>query len=258
MSCGVFLRKVFCLRNADEATSALDATSRILVFEAIKRWRRNKTTIVITHDLSQISPADFAYVLREGEVVECGYRADLEVAGGEFQQMSMTQAEAGGFAVKEESESSTEAARRRDEDAEKILGSQCVQSPSVRAASSTRARESSPSLSVTGCSTSSRILLEVARQPHQMPQSLSGIRHTWVTSYPWKRSPAISLLYHANAALPPSPLVCPCRLLLTPPPRAVSLHLFPTSPAYNLSNSSIVGNDDKRGLNPLGHLTSAF
>jgi ATP-binding cassette subfamily B (MDR/TAP) protein 1 len=101
------------------------------VFEAVKRWRRNKTTIVITHDLSQISPSDFAYVLREGSVVECGYRADLEVAGGEFQQMAMTQAEAGGFAVKEEQ--SPEAARKRDSDAEKILGAQCVQSPSARA-----------------------------------------------------------------------------------------------------------------------------
>lgn len=119
--------------HADEATSALDATSRILVFEAVKRWRRNKTTIVITHDLSQISPPDFVYVLTNGRVAECGYRTDLEVAGGEFQQMATTQAEAGGFAVKEETEWSPEAVRQRDEDAEKIFESQCVRSPSVQA-----------------------------------------------------------------------------------------------------------------------------
>ena len=119
--------------RADEATSALDATSRILVFEAVKRWRRNKTTIVITHDLSQISPSDFVYVLRNGTVAEGGYRADLEVAGGEFQQMATTQAEAGGFAVKEETEWSPEAVRQRDEDAEKILDSQCVPTPGVQA-----------------------------------------------------------------------------------------------------------------------------
>ncbi|KAI9448648.1 P-loop containing nucleoside triphosphate hydrolase protein [Russula earlei] len=117
----------------DEATSALDATSRILVFEAVKRWRRNRTTIVITHDLSQITPTDFAYVLKAGRVVECGYRADLEVAGGEFQQMAMTQAEAGGFAVKDEDEWSSAAVRRRDEGAEKILESQREQSPSMQA-----------------------------------------------------------------------------------------------------------------------------
>jgi len=63
----------------DEATSALDATSRVLVFEAMKRWRENKTTVVITHDLSQIKPSDFVYVLKEGRVVEQGYRSDLEL-----------------------------------------------------------------------------------------------------------------------------------------------------------------------------------
>ncbi|KAF7294849.1 hypothetical protein MIND_01022800 [Mycena indigotica] len=81
----------------DEATSALDPTSRILVFEAIKRWRRNKTTIVITHDLSQIGSSDFVYVLRNGNVVEQGYRYDLEAATGEFSSMLTTQAATGGY-----------------------------------------------------------------------------------------------------------------------------------------------------------------
>lgn len=71
----------------DEATSALDPTSRVLVFEAIKKWRQNKTTIVITHDLSQITEEDFVYVLKNGEVVEQGFRSDLETAGEEFSRM---------------------------------------------------------------------------------------------------------------------------------------------------------------------------
>ncbi|KAG6833643.1 hypothetical protein H0H87_002839 [Tephrocybe sp. NHM501043] len=62
----------------DEVTSALDATSRLLVFAALRAWRRNRTTIVITHDLSQIEANDFVYVMKEGRVVEQGYRADLE------------------------------------------------------------------------------------------------------------------------------------------------------------------------------------
>jgi len=62
--------------SLDEATSALDATSRIL--EALKRWRQHKTTVVITHDLSQIGPQDFVYVLKHGRVAEQGYRYDLE------------------------------------------------------------------------------------------------------------------------------------------------------------------------------------
>ena len=62
----------------DEATSALDATSRILVFEALERWRQHKTTVVIIHDLSQIEPQVFVYVLKQGRVAEQGYRYDLE------------------------------------------------------------------------------------------------------------------------------------------------------------------------------------
>jgi ATP-binding cassette, subfamily B (MDR/TAP), member 1 len=123
---------VFPHVGTDEATSALDATSRILVFEAVKHWRRNKTTIVITHDLSQILPTDFVYVLKDGRVAEGGYRADLEVGGGEFEQMATTQAEAGGFAVKNEDRWLDEV-RRRDEDADKVLESQQERSPSAEA-----------------------------------------------------------------------------------------------------------------------------
>jgi len=96
----------------DEATSALDATHRILVFEGIKRWRQNKTTIVITHDLSQITPGDFVYVLRDGRVVEQGYRVDLEqTEGSELHRMMETQNTTGGFPKKENDLFSDEAQR---------------------------------------------------------------------------------------------------------------------------------------------------
>ena len=61
----------------DEATSALDATSRVIVFENLKQWRKNRTTIVITHDLSQIVADDFVYVMKDGVVAEQGFRMDL-------------------------------------------------------------------------------------------------------------------------------------------------------------------------------------
>ena len=85
----------------DEATSALDATSRLLVFEALKRWRAGKTTIVITHDLSQIEAVDFVYVLKEGRIVEQGYRGDLGNPKcreeSEFCSMLDTQMQMGGY-----------------------------------------------------------------------------------------------------------------------------------------------------------------
>jgi len=37
--------------------------------EAIKRWRASKTTVVITHNLSQIKPSDIVCVLKGGQVV---------------------------------------------------------------------------------------------------------------------------------------------------------------------------------------------
>ncbi|KAI9762777.1 MAG: hypothetical protein M4579_000129 [Chaenotheca gracillima] len=61
----------------DESTSALDQVSRSLVMEAIKEWRRGKTTIIITHDTSQISEENYIYVLEKGRVVEEGYRKFL-------------------------------------------------------------------------------------------------------------------------------------------------------------------------------------
>ena len=59
---------------ADEATSALDPTSRSLILSAIKEWRRNRTTIVVTHDLASdmIEEHDFVYVMKDGSVVEQG------------------------------------------------------------------------------------------------------------------------------------------------------------------------------------------
>ncbi|EEH18125.1 hypothetical protein PABG_00688 [Paracoccidioides brasiliensis Pb03] len=62
----------------DESTSALDFTSRSTVMEAIRTWRKSKTTIIITHDITQIKNQDFMYVLQGGEVVRKGYRHALE------------------------------------------------------------------------------------------------------------------------------------------------------------------------------------
>ncbi|TKY88749.1 hypothetical protein EX895_002380 [Sporisorium graminicola] len=77
----------------DEATSALDPTTRHLVHEAIKTWRRGKTTIIITHDLSHIDRDDFLYLLDSGRVVQQGYRSDLESKDGPFQTWHLQQSQ---------------------------------------------------------------------------------------------------------------------------------------------------------------------
>ncbi|KAK6813308.1 hypothetical protein RU639_011019 [Aspergillus parasiticus] len=68
----------------DEPTSALDGTNRHEVIRAIREWRKGKTTIIITHDMSHIMDKDFVYVLDQGSVVQSGYRYELEkVLGNE-------------------------------------------------------------------------------------------------------------------------------------------------------------------------------
>ncbi|RKF60001.1 Leptomycin B resistance protein pmd1 [Erysiphe neolycopersici] len=60
----------------DEATSALDQASRELLNNEMLRWRANKTTIIITHDMSQIRD-EFIYVIEKGQVVQKGMYKDL-------------------------------------------------------------------------------------------------------------------------------------------------------------------------------------
>ncbi|KAL8736318.1 MAG: hypothetical protein Q9181_002496 [Wetmoreana brouardii] len=62
----------------DEATSALDQVSKGMVMEAVREWRRGKTTIIITHDLSQIEDDEYAYILDKGVIVQEGYRYALQ------------------------------------------------------------------------------------------------------------------------------------------------------------------------------------
>lgn len=62
----------------DESTSALDHISRALMMDAIRQWRKGKTTIIITHDISQIQPDDYVHVLERGRLVQEGYRKHME------------------------------------------------------------------------------------------------------------------------------------------------------------------------------------
>lgn len=65
----------------------------MLVFQNIKAWRNNQTTIVITHDLLQIVSDDFVYVMKNGIVAEQGFRLDLmKQPNGLFAHMAAEQA----------------------------------------------------------------------------------------------------------------------------------------------------------------------
>ncbi|KAM0282797.1 hypothetical protein ACHAQH_002801 [Verticillium albo-atrum] len=68
----------------DEVTSGLDHISKTLVMEAIRIWRRGKTTIIITHDVSQIQDDDYVFVMDRSQLVQEGYRGDIAGDGNGF------------------------------------------------------------------------------------------------------------------------------------------------------------------------------
>ncbi|KAK0725226.1 P-loop containing nucleoside triphosphate hydrolase protein [Lasiosphaeris hirsuta] len=66
----------------DEITSGLDPASRALIMEAIRMWRKGKTTIIITHEVGHIGDDEYVYAMENGHVVQSGFRKKLsEVAG---------------------------------------------------------------------------------------------------------------------------------------------------------------------------------
>ncbi|HXA48871.1 MAG TPA: ABC transporter ATP-binding protein [Candidatus Acidoferrum sp.] len=61
----------------DEAGSGLDASSEALVFDALGRLMRGRTSIVIAHRLATVRAADVIFVIKAGEIVEHGRHEEL-------------------------------------------------------------------------------------------------------------------------------------------------------------------------------------
>jgi ATP-binding cassette subfamily B protein len=61
----------------DDSTSAIDSATEDEIQRAIKRLQEGRTTLLITHRLSQIRWADWILVLRNGALVDQGTHDDL-------------------------------------------------------------------------------------------------------------------------------------------------------------------------------------
>ena len=71
----------------DEATSSLDSESERLIQEALDRFRKDRTTIIIAHRLSTVQSADRIAVLEAGKLVELGTHRQLYEAGGLYRRL---------------------------------------------------------------------------------------------------------------------------------------------------------------------------
>jgi len=78
----------------DEPTSALDSASEELVFDALGKLMKGKTSIVIAHRLATIKGADVIFVVNDGRIVETGNHAELFALGGLYSNLYNTQFDA--------------------------------------------------------------------------------------------------------------------------------------------------------------------
>lgn len=88
----------------DEATSSLDSASEALIQEAIKRFKVNRTAIIIAHRLSTVIEADLILVFEHGRIIEQGTHEKLLAAGGFYAFLFETQFKRGLMVVDEELE----------------------------------------------------------------------------------------------------------------------------------------------------------
>ncbi len=75
----------------DEATSSLDSASEALIQDALQKFKRHRTSIIIAHRLSTVMEADQILVFNQGEIVEEGRHEQLLAQGGFYAFLFETQ-----------------------------------------------------------------------------------------------------------------------------------------------------------------------
>ena len=71
----------------DDSTSSIDSNTEDKIQRAIRNILKDRTTILITHRLSQIRWADIIIVLRRGEIATMGTHDELLSTSEEYQKI---------------------------------------------------------------------------------------------------------------------------------------------------------------------------
>ena len=71
----------------DEPTASLDAVATEQIKNSLDAIKENRTTVVISHSISQIIDADIIFVLKEGRVVEHGAHEELYERDGVYREI---------------------------------------------------------------------------------------------------------------------------------------------------------------------------
>ncbi len=71
----------------DEATSSLDPSSEEKIIESLKKFRKDRTTIFITHRLASIKHVDKIIVVQDNEICEQGTHEELIEKKGEYHHL---------------------------------------------------------------------------------------------------------------------------------------------------------------------------
>ncbi|HET6595213.1 MAG TPA: ABC transporter ATP-binding protein [Anaerolineales bacterium] len=75
----------------DEPSTGLDAESTDLVLQALRKLMKDKTTIIISHELNLIRNADKIIVIKEGQIEQMGTHDELIHAGGLYANLYIMQ-----------------------------------------------------------------------------------------------------------------------------------------------------------------------
>ena len=75
----------------DEPTASLDSESRQVVWESLQKLMKDKTALIISHNLESLQRCDRILVMHHGQIVESGTHAELLAANGRYAELYRNQ-----------------------------------------------------------------------------------------------------------------------------------------------------------------------